>query len=59
MAGADPEAVAEALADAHPDAEPWETPWPVLAGWLTALGVDPEDDALVAAALTAWELLRA
>jgi hypothetical protein len=54
----DPEQLAEALAEAHPEAEPWETPWPLLAQWLADAGADPDDDGLVAAALTAWDLRR-
>lgn len=55
---ADPEALAEALLDRHPDAEPYETPPDLLGAWLREAGADPDDDALVAAALAAWEARR-
>ncbi len=53
------ERVATVLREAHPDVEPFEVEWPVLARWVAAAGVDPEDDALVAETLVAWERLLA
>jgi Fe-S-cluster formation regulator IscX/YfhJ len=55
----DAEALAEALLDAHPDAEPYEVTGDDLAAWAAALGADPRDDALLAAAVVAWEARRA
>ena len=52
-----PERAATLLRDAHPDVEPFEVDWPTLAEWVIAAGLDPDDDALVAAALVAWERL--
>ena len=54
----DPELVADALLEAHPDAEPFEVEGPVLEEWLRAVGTDPRDEALVNAALRAWEARR-
>lgn len=51
------ERAATVLRDAHPDVEPFEVDWPTLAEWVSAAGLDPDDDALVAAALVAWERL--
>lgn len=51
------ERAATALREAHPDVEPFEVDWPTLAEWVSAAGLDPDDDALVAAALVAWERL--
>ncbi len=53
----DPEALAHALRTAMPDAEPFEVPAEDLADAVAAAGADPADDALVAAALVAWESL--
>lgn len=55
----DPELVADALLEAHPDAEPFEVEGPQLEAWLLAVGADPYDEALVNAALRAWEARRA
>jgi hypothetical protein len=57
VTGGEPERLALALREAHPDAEPLELDPDVLAGWLAQAGADPSDDALVAAALVAWEAL--
>ncbi|MFN8120961.1 MAG: hypothetical protein U0237_00890 [Thermoleophilia bacterium] len=54
----DPELVADALLEAHPDAEPFEVEGPVLEDWFRGVGADPEDVALVSAALRAWEARR-
>ena len=51
------DAVACVLREAHPDVEPFEVEWPTLAAWVAAAGVNPDDDALVAATLVAWERL--
>jgi hypothetical protein len=51
------ETVASVLREAHPDVEPFEVEWPTLAEWVAAVGVNPDDDALVAATLVAWERL--
>lgn len=56
---ADPELVADALLEAHPDAEPFEVEGPELEEWFRAVGADPRDAGLVAAALRAWEARRA
>ena len=53
------ERVATALREAHPDVEPFEVEWPTLARWVADAGVDPDDDALVAETLVAWERLLA
>ena len=53
----DPEALAEALRATLPDAEPFEVDADRLAAAVAAAGADPADDALVAAALVAWESL--
>lgn len=55
----DPELIADALLSAHPDAEPFEIPGTDLTDWLSAAGVDVDDDKLVAAAIAAWEARRA
>lgn len=49
--------IAELLRFGHPDAEPSEVDPLVLDVWLAGLGVDPDDGALVAQALVAWERL--
>ena len=46
-----------ALREALPDAEPFEVHADDLAAAVAAAGADPGDDALVAAALVAWESL--
>jgi hypothetical protein len=51
------ERAATVLRQAHPDVEPFEVDWPTLAEWVEQAGIDPENDALVAAALVAWEQL--
>ena len=56
-APADPEALAEALRRALPGAEPLEVDPEELAAAVAAAGADPADDALVAAAIVAWESL--
>jgi hypothetical protein len=53
----DPEALAVALRDALPGAEPFDLGPDELAAAVAAAGADPGDDALVAAALVAWEAL--
>lgn len=53
------EEIASVLRSAHPEAEPFEVAWPTLAEWVAQAGVDPEDDALVAETLIAWERLLA
>jgi len=54
----DPELLADALLEAHPDAEPFEVEGELLDAWLRDAGADPGDDALVSAALAAWEARR-
>jgi hypothetical protein len=54
----DPELIADALLSAHPDAEPFEIPAADLTVWLAYAGVDPRDEALIAATLAAWEVRR-
>jgi hypothetical protein len=54
----DPELIAEALLAAHPHAEPFEVPGEDLLAWLEGVGAPGDDDALVAAALAAWEIRR-
>lgn len=51
------EALADALREAHPDAEPLDLDHATLAALIAAHGADPDDDALAAAALVAWERL--
>ncbi len=51
------EALAHALRTALPDADPFEVDADALAHSVAAAGADPADDALVAAALVAWESL--
>lgn len=51
------ERAASLLREAHPDADPFDVEWSMLAEWVAAVGVDPEDDALVASTLVAWERL--
>lgn len=51
------ERLASALRAALPDAEPFEIGPGELAQAVTDLGADPDDDALVAAVLVAWEAL--
>ncbi len=53
----DPEALAAALREAFPDGEPFEVHPDDLAVAVTRAGADPGDDALVAAALVAWDAL--
>jgi hypothetical protein len=53
--GPQAEALAAALRDAFPGAEPFELDHEVLAAAVAAAGADPGDDALVAAALVAWD----
>lgn len=54
-----PEELAVALRGALPDAEPFDLGPEALAAAVAATGADPDDDALVAAALVAWEGLLA
>jgi hypothetical protein len=49
--------LAAALREALPDDEPFEVDADDLAEAVAAAGADPADDALVAAALVAWESL--
>jgi hypothetical protein len=49
--------LAAALRAALPEAEPFDLDPDALARAVAAEGVDPDDDALVAAALVAWEAL--
>jgi Fe-S-cluster formation regulator IscX/YfhJ len=51
------ERAAALLREAHPDADPFEVDWQTLAGWVSAVGIDPDDDAMVATTLVAWEQL--
>ncbi len=51
------ERAATVLRHTHPDVEPFEVDWPTLAEWVAQVGIDPDDDVLVAAALIAWEQL--
>ena len=51
----DPEGRALALRERHPDADPLGLDADTLAAWVADAGGDPDDDALVAAALVAWE----
>lgn len=51
------EQAASALRHAHPHVEPFEVDWPTLSQWFVDAGIDPDDDAMVAAALVAWEQL--
>ena len=53
----DPEELGAALREALPGEEPFEVDPDELAAAVTAAGADPGDDALVAAALVAWESL--
>jgi len=53
----EPERLAIALREGHPDAEPLELDPDLLSEWIADAGADPSDDALVAAALVAWEAL--
>jgi hypothetical protein len=53
----DPEALAAALREALPDGEPFEVGPDELAAAVAGAGADPSDDALVAAALVAWDSL--
>lgn len=54
----DSDALADALCAAHPDVEPFEVDADIVAGWVAAAGADPDDDLLVAQALSAWEQRR-
>lgn len=49
--------LAHALRTALPDADPFEVGADELAREVAAAGADPADDALVSAALVAWESL--
>lgn len=51
------ETIAERLRALHPDVEPLELDGDAVAELMTGAGVDPDDDALVARALVAWERL--
>jgi hypothetical protein len=53
----DPEALAAALREALPEDEPFEVDPDDLAAAVAGAGADPCDDALVAAALVAWDAL--
>jgi hypothetical protein len=53
----DPEALGAALREALPGEEPFEVDPETLGAAVVAAGADPGDDALVAAALVAWESL--
>jgi hypothetical protein len=57
VAAGDAEALAHALRTALPDADPFEVGPDDLAREVAAAGADPADDALVSAALVAWESL--
>ena len=52
-----PEHLAAMLRAALPEAEPFDLGQAELAAALAAHGADPDDDALVAATLVAWEAL--
>lgn len=54
----DAETLADALSEAHPDVEPFEVDADLIAGWCADAGADPDDDLLVARALSAWEQRR-
>lgn len=54
----DPERLADTLLERHPDAEPFETDPDQLARWMAEAGADPDDGALTAALLTAWDQRR-
>lgn len=49
--------LAELLRGAYPDAEPSELDPATLEAWVAGAGADPDDHALVGAALVAWERL--
>jgi hypothetical protein len=51
------EALAVALREAHPGVEPLDLDPSDAARWVAEAGGDGDDDALVAAALVAWESL--
>lgn len=51
------EELALALREAHPEAQPLELDHETAAAWVTEVGGDGRDDALVAAVLVAWEAL--
>jgi hypothetical protein len=51
------EALAQALRAALPEADPFDVDGDALARAVAAAGADPADDALVSAALVAWESL--
>ncbi len=53
----DPEELGAALREALPGEEPFEVDAETLGAAVAAAGADPGDDALVAAALVAWESL--
>jgi Fe-S-cluster formation regulator IscX/YfhJ len=48
--------LAERLREAHPDAEPQELDVTTLRDWVSAVGANPDDDALLAAVVVAWGL---
>lgn len=55
----DPEALAELLRSARPDAEPFDLTTDDLQDLLAEVGADPDDHAVVGAALVAWERMLA
>lgn len=56
---ADPEALAELLRTARPDAEPFDLTPDDLHDLLVEVGADPDDHAVIGAALVAWERMLA
>ena len=55
----DPEALAELLRAARPDAEPFDLTPDDLHALVAEVGADPDDAALIGAALIAWEQMLA
>jgi hypothetical protein len=51
--------LAERLREAHPDAEPDELDPDTLTTWIRDVGVDADDDALIARVVVAWSHLIA
>ncbi len=55
----DPEALAELLRAARPDAEPFDLTPDELDAVIAEVGGNPDDPALIGAALVAWEQMLA
>lgn len=57
MRSVDADLIAQRLHQDHPGAEPLEVDGGTLRAWIADAGADPDDQALLAEVVTAWEAL--